>query len=198
MAEVWKVQTNLYAQNISIQSLLTMTQYYNYLLSLLPLFISYFRGELKVFYCNDKGSLEASLHVHNIIIQLASDDAVLQSFMYYHYYISLSLILEESGTNFTGTTRVLWRLRPKCIARHYQLLLYCCAQNGPLTSSRRLQTRGARRCASQTTKARCQWFFQSFSIVWTNQKTKSLRVDYERVEEWQHAQSWPVRYTSLF
>ena len=42
------------------------------------------------------GKVQASLHVHNIIIQLASDDAVLQSYMYYHYYISLSLILEES------------------------------------------------------------------------------------------------------
>ena len=64
MAEVRKVQTNLYVQNISIQSLLTMPQYYNYLLSLLHLFISYFRGELKEFYFNDKGFLEATTVVY--------------------------------------------------------------------------------------------------------------------------------------
>ena len=72
MAEVRKGQTNLYAQNISIQSLLTMTQYYNYLLLLLHLFISYFRGELREFYCNDKGSLEATTVMYRLPLSTPS------------------------------------------------------------------------------------------------------------------------------
>ena len=109
------------------------------------------------------------------------------------------LISEKECRHFIGTKgTVLHRLQPPRVTGHFQRFLHSCTKDGPHPHSGWISTWRKRKQQCKWSRAKCEGFFQSRSIVWKNPRIQSLWINHQRAHTSPSPRNWFVSKIVVF